>query len=307
MDIREWALIVFTLLAQMAVGAFVVLGVVHFFAARAAGQEQADRLSDRALLAIGPVVVLALVVSLFHLGNPLNAYRAVANVGTSWLSREILASVLFALVGAVFAFMQWRKLGSFGVRAVIAGVAAVIGLFLVYSMSRVYQLPTQPAWNNLGTPVAFFAATLLLGVLAIGAAFVANYAYVQRQAPGCAEVQCQLLRGALRWIALAAVVLLGVELVAAPLQVAYLAAAPEAAARASASLMFGEFGVLFGLRLLLAFLGAGVLAVFVYQNAMSPGREKVMGTLTYAAFALVLAAEVLGRYVFYASHVKIGL
>jgi anaerobic dimethyl sulfoxide reductase subunit C (anchor subunit) len=307
MDIREWALIVFTLLAQMAVGAFVVLGVVHFFAARAAGQEQADRLSDRALLAIGPVVVLALVVSLFHLGNPLNAYRAVANVGTSWLSREILASVLFALVGAVFAFMQWRKLGSFGVRAVIAGVAAVIGLFLVYSMSRVYQLPTQPAWNNLGTPVAFFATTLLLGVLAIGAAFVANYAYVQRQAPGCAEVQCQLLRGALRWIALAAVVLLGVELVAAPLQVAYLAAAPEAAARASASLMFGEFGVLFGLRLLLAFLGAGVLAVFVYQNAMSPGREKVMGTLTYAAFALVLAAEVLGRYVFYASHVKIGL
>jgi anaerobic dimethyl sulfoxide reductase subunit C (anchor subunit) len=307
MDIREWALITFTLLAQMAVGAFLVLGVVHFFALRAAGAEQADRLSDRALLAIGPIVVLALVVSLFHLGNPLNAYRAVANLATSWLSREILASVLFAGLGAVFAFMQWRKLGSFTVRAVVAGVAALIGLFLVYSMAMVYQLPTQPAWNTLATPITFFATALLLGVFAVGTAFVVNYAYVQRTQPGCGEQQCQLLRGALRWIAVSAVVLLGIQLMAAPLQVAYLAAAPEAAARASAERMFGEFGLLFGLRLLLVFVGAGVLGVFLYQNAQSAGRERVLGTLTYAAFALVLVAEVLGRYIFYAAHVKIGL
>jgi anaerobic dimethyl sulfoxide reductase subunit C (anchor subunit) len=307
MDVREWALISFTLLAQMAVGAFLVLGVVHFFALRAAGPDQANRLSDRALLAIGPVVVLALLVSLFHLGNPLNAYRAVANLGTSWLSREILASVLFAGLGAVFAFMQWRKLGSFSLRAGVAGLAAVVGLFLVFSMAMVYQLPTQPAWNTIATPITFFATALLLGVFAVGAAFVANYAYIQRTNPGCAEAQCQLLRGALRWIAVSAVVLLGIQLVVAPLQVAYLAAAPEAAARASAELMFGEFGLLFGLRLALAFLGAGVLAVFLYQNAQSAGREQVLGTLTYAAFALVLVAEVLGRYIFYASHVKTGL
>jgi hypothetical protein len=47
--------------------------------------------------------------------------------------------------------------------------------------------------------------------------------------------------------------------------------------------------------------------VFLYQNAQSAGRERVLGTLTYAAFALVLVAEVLGRYIFYAAHVKIGL
>ncbi|MCC6190761.1 MAG: dimethyl sulfoxide reductase anchor subunit [Anaerolineales bacterium] len=307
MDVREWALIIFTLLAQLAVGSFAVLGVVHFFAVRAAGEAQADRLSDRALLAIGPVLVLGLVASLFHLGTPVNAYRAVANLGTSWLSREILASVLFTLAGAAFAFMQWRKIGSFGLRTGVAVAAAVIGLFLVYSMSMVYQLPTQPAWNTLATPIAFFVTTLLLGVLAVGVAFVVNYALVQRQEPGCAEAQCQLLRGALRWMALAAVLLLGVEMVAAPLQVAYLAAAPEAAARASAGRMFGEFGLLFGLRLLLAFVGAGVLGLFLYQNAQSPGRERVLASVVYAAFALVLVSEVLGRYIFYASHVKIGL
>jgi len=307
MSIREWALISFTILAQMSVGAFLVLGVAHFFAARSAGVAEADRLSDRALLAIGPVLVLGLLASLFHLGNPLNAYRAVGNLQTSWLSREILSSVSFTLVGALFALMQWRKIGTFAVRTAVAGLAALIGLFLVYSMSRVYQLPAQPAWDNWGTPIAFFSSTLLLGALVIGAAFVANYAYMQRTNAGCADAQCQLLRGALRWIALAAVLALGVELITAPLQVAYLAAAQSPAAIASAQLMFGPYGLIFTLRLVLVFVGAGVLGVFLYQNAMSPGREKVMGSVAYAALALVLVSEVLGRFIFYASHVKIGL
>jgi anaerobic dimethyl sulfoxide reductase subunit C (anchor subunit) len=307
MDVREWALIAFTILLQLSVGAFVVLGAVHFYAMRQAGEEQADRLSDRALLAIGPVLVLGLLASLFHLGNPLNAYRAVANLGSSWLSREILASVLFTGVGGLFAIMQWRKISTFAIRSVIALIAAVIGLFAVYSMGMVYLMPLQPAWNTVATPIQFFATSLLLGILAVGAAFVANYAYVQRQTPGCAERQCQLLRGSLRWFAVGSVVLLGIELVTAPLQVAYLAALPDEAGRASAQMMIGEFGVLFGLRLALVFVGAGVLALFVYRNAISAGREKFLGSLAYAAFATVLVSEVLGRFLFYATHVKIGL
>jgi hypothetical protein len=61
------------------------------------------------------------------------------------------------------------------------------------------------------------------------------------------------------------------------------------------------------MRVVLAFLGAGVFALFLYQNALSPGQEKVLGRLAYSAFALVLVAEVLGRFLFYATHVKIGL
>lgn len=307
MNIREWALIAFTILTQMSVGAFVVLGVVHFLAARKAGMAEADRLSDRALLAVGPVLVLGLLASLFHLGNPLNAYRAVTNLDTSWLSREVLGSVLFTIFGGLFALMQWRKISSFAVRNVIAWVAALIGLVQVYSMSMVYMLPSQPAWNTLATPIAFFTTTLLLGVLAMAAAFVANYAYVRRRNPECADVQCSLLRSAVRWIALTSVVLLGVELITAPLWVAYLAAAPSVAARDSAELLFSQYGLLFGLRLALVFLGAGILGVFLYQNALSPGREKMMGNLAYFAFALVLVSEVLGRFVFYATHVRIGL
>lgn len=306
MGVREWALIVFTILTQMAIGSFVVLGVVHFFAARKAGMAEADRFSDRALLAIGPVVVLSMIVSLLHLGNPLNAYRAVANVGSSWLSREILFSVLFVVCGGAFAIAQWRKIGSFAMRNVLAWITALIGLTLVFSMSNIYLLPTQPAWDTLATPVSFFATALLLGVLAIGAAFVANYAYQQRKDPACADAQCLLMRSTLRWMALASIILLGVELVVVPFQITYVTMG-TAAGQASVGLLFNQYGLVLALRLALAFIGAGILGLFVYQNAMSAGREKFIGNLAYGAFVLVLVAEVLGRFLFYATHVKIGL
>ena len=183
MDAREWAVVIFTILMQMSVGAFVVLGIVHAYVLRKANAEEASRMSDRALLAIGPVVVLGILASLFHLGNPLNAPRAIANLATSWLSWEILLSLVFVVLGAVFALMQWRKLGSFAVRNVVAWLAAASGLVLVYTMARVYMLETQPAWNTMATMVMFYATTFLLGSLAIGAALMANYSVMQRSDP----------------------------------------------------------------------------------------------------------------------------
>jgi len=306
MEVRELALITFTILTQMSVGAFLILGLVHFFVARKAGMEQADRMSDRALLAIGPVIVLAMLASLFHLGNPMNAPRAVTNLSTSWLSREILFTVLFVSLGGVFALMQWRKVASFTVRNVVAWIAALVGLVLVFSMSQIYMLETQPVWNTWATPVAFFATTLLLGLLAMGAVLVANYAYVQHQEPECAATQCSLLRDAVRWIAVTAVFVLGVELVVAPIYLTSLSVG-SSAAQESARLMIQDFGVLLALRLVLAFIGAGVFGFFLYQNAVSAGREKIMGNLVYAAFALVLVSEVLGRFLFYATQVQIGI
>ena len=60
-------------------------------------------------------------------------------------------------------------------------------------------------------------------------------------------------------------------------------------------------------RLALVFLGAGLFGAFVYRNAISIGREKIMGNWVYAAFVLVLVSEILGRFLFYASHSGFGL
>ena len=306
MNVREWSLITFSILAQMSVGAFVILGIVHYYANRKASMEEADRLSDRALIAIIVTLGLGMLASLFHLGNPLLAPRAVTNVASSWLSREILAGVVFALLGATFAVMQYFKLSTVVVRNVIAWIAALSGLFLIYAMTRVYMIPEQPAWNTVATPISFFTTTLLLGMLALGTAFVINYAYVRTKYPDGAGIQGELLRDVLKGIAIGGVVLVGIELVILPLYLGYLATQNSIAAQESVNLMVGPFGLIYFLRLALAFLGAGVFGVFLYMAAQL-GKERLMGMLAYSAFVLVFVAEVLGRLVFYATQRGVGL
>lgn len=305
MNTQEWALIIFTILTEMSVGSFLVLGVVHFFVERKAGLKEADRMSDRVLIAIVVTLGLGMLASLFHLGNPLNAYKAVTNVGQSWLSREILSGVIFTVLALVFVALQWFKIGSARLRDVIALVAAVVGVVFIYFQSRIYMLATQPSWNTPLTTITFYASTLLLGVLAIGAALVANCAVVQRKNPDCAETQSEMLRGAIRWIAIASIILVGIEIIVTPIYLAYLGTG-SAATQATLAKMAGEYNLAFIFRMVLGFLGAVVLAAFLYQNTSGSGK-KFLGSLAYGAFVLVLIAEVLARFVFYATHVGIGI
>ena len=306
MNVQEWALIAFTILAQMSVGSFWVLGIVHFYAMRKAGEEEADRLSDRALLVIGPLLVLGLIASLFHLGDPFNAFRAVANLDSSWLSREILSGVIFAILGGLFAIMQWRKIGSFATRNVIALIAALVGLFLVLSMANVYMLPTQPAWDTLATPILFFTTTFLLGALAMGAAFAANYLYLKRRNDPHLEVQRNLIRGSLGGITLAAVILLGVQLVTIPIFIATLSGSGPAA-QASVEMLVTDYVGAFSLYLVLSFLGAGVLGVVLLRDVLTGAPARTLAWMSYAVFGVVLVAQVLGRYLFYAMQVPLGI
>ena len=81
------------------------------------------------------------------------------------------------------------------------------------------------------------------------------------------------------------------------------AASSAGSLRAPAS----QYGGMFALRLALVFLGAGVFGVWLYRTALRPGAETLLGRLAWTAFALVFVSEVLGRFLFYATHVKIGL
>lgn len=308
MNTSDLSLVIFTLLAQMAVGAFLLLGAVHFFAARAAGIKEADKMSDRALLPIGVVLFAGFLASLFHLGDLLNAPRAITHLGSSWLSREILFGVLFAITGFGFAILQWRKILSPTIRNVIAIITGLLGLGLVYTMSMVYfSLPAVPGWNTLATPLWFFATTFLLGALSLGAAFVANYAYLKRKGDAALETQVRLLNGSLRWLSLLAIAMAGVHFIVTPLFAASLAVTNTPAARVTAGLLLGEFGWLFVVRLVLVFVGAGILGLFLYQGAVRQNRVRTVSLLAYIAFATVLVSELLGRFLFYAAYARDGL
>jgi anaerobic dimethyl sulfoxide reductase subunit C (anchor subunit) len=305
MDTRELPLVFFTIMAQMSVGCFVVLGVIHVIGGRRLGSERVDRLSDPALFAIGPVMVLALIVSILHLGNPVNAFHTIDHLSTSWLSREIFFGSAFACMGAAFAICQQMKWFTPLLRQILAGLTALVGLGLVFVMSMVYMLPTVPGWDSWATPVTFYATSLLLGSLAVGAAFVAILALARRGKRALDDDLIALLRTSVRSVSIAAIVLLGVEFVVLPTYALELSSKGGVAAQSAHSLLYGGGSVII-VRLALVFLGAGLLALLVYYLA-GLGRERIMGYTIAAAFVLVLASELIGRLLFYTSYARIGI
>jgi len=305
MNVHELPLVAFTILAQMSVGSFVILGLVQLSLVRKHGQEAVDKLSGPALYAIGPAIVLGLIASMFHLGNPMNALNAINHLGSSWLSREIFFGSAFAGLGAVFAVVEWRRWLTPLLRQVLAGVTALVGLALVLSMSMVYMLPSVPAWNHWATPVTFFTTTFLLGALAIGAAFVVVYTVRKRKHADVDEATGALLRTSLRRIAASAIVLLGIEFVVLPTYALDLATG-DVHAQASAATLMTAGGAVLLTRLALVFLGAGLLGFFLYRFAFR-GKERHLVYLATSAFVLVLASETIGRMLFYSSFDRIGI
>lgn len=102
------------------------------------------------------------------------------------------------------------------------------------------------------------------------------------------------------WVAVGALV---VELVALPFYLAALGAGGPAA-QAAARLIAGEYGVALVIRWALALAGGLVPLILLWRRL---GAGKVTAGLVYTAVAFILAGELLGRYMFYASGVTIGI
>ncbi len=165
----ERPLVLFTVLAQMAVGAFITLGLYEFWAGVG---------SAFPILAVMMAMGGALLLSLWHLGRPQRAYRALANWRTSWLSREILSAGAFFAGTALSGLLHWlypsrylELVGeSFGpvflpLHSPVFFLTALAGLALLVSMVGIYRLRAAPVWDHWRTPVSFFATCLLLGPL----------------------------------------------------------------------------------------------------------------------------------------------
>ena len=127
------------------------------------------------------LALLALGASVFHLGRPWLAWRAVLNLRRSWLSREALVFGLFAQLAVAFAVVAavpaWPVLSlleplvPYLSRLQIAASAA--GLAGVFCSVMVYVATRRAHWSPARTGLKFFGTTLVLGaatVLALAAA-----------------------------------------------------------------------------------------------------------------------------------------
>ncbi len=147
----EAPLVGFTLLVQMAVGAFWALLWLL--------PEARPQLLP--MLLVGVCLGAGLAMSFAHLGKKRNAWRALSHLGKSWLSRELLFTLLF---GATWLGMLASIIWHVNVPA-LGALTALLGLVLLHCMSQVYGLAAVPAWNSWRTEAQFYLSAALLGIL----------------------------------------------------------------------------------------------------------------------------------------------
>ena len=156
----DGSLVFFTVLSQWSVGIVICLFLLAVHGGAAPAEMATPGPANPLWLAL-LLIVVATTASFLHLGNPLNAPKAVRNLATSWLSREILAIGLYSAGLAAALLYGWRTGASYPVY--LLALCAVTGLLLIWTMSRVYRIPTIPAWNSGHTPLGFVLTALSLG------------------------------------------------------------------------------------------------------------------------------------------------
>lgn len=140
---NEWTLLVFTSIAFI---------LVAFFTASLA---QGLWLSPELFLGSG---VLGMILSTVHLGKKARAFRAIFNLKTSWLSREIfLFSLFLGLAGLRFFF--------FPNEALLGWAGVVIGYLSLFAIDRLYQVAMHLGPLNFHSAQTLFNGLYLAGIL----------------------------------------------------------------------------------------------------------------------------------------------
>lgn len=166
---KEIPLFVFTFISAVLVGWFIT-----FY--------RFEKLSSLHRITFISLLAFAGFVSLFHLGKPFRAYRALFHVKSSWLSREIALFGLFALLSSIFVL---TGTAAFFWLALIVGSAFLLSVEMVYHVTRKgYRTPIHSA-NTLLTAATLFSlialpkAFVLLASIKILLYFV-HHAYNQK-------------------------------------------------------------------------------------------------------------------------------
>lgn len=284
-------LVVMLVLTQLSVGAFAVAQAME----RIAGGYALPALRPlHALMALG-LGLLALGASVLHLGRPLYAYRAVIGLRTSWLSREILAFGLFALVSSAYAAGVWhfdqgaqpRWLKGLGTAVAVTGMLGVFCSVMIYHDTR------RAYWRWRHTAPRFFLGALLLGVsttllAAVARAFWLPEADLRRELSGWGIAACQGL-----------VILTVAKLTCEALIFRHLRDRHNTPMKRTARLLAGALLHPALARCALGLTG-GVLLPLLASRALGAASSHVdAAILVVAAFLMMLAGELLERYLFF--------
>lgn len=275
---HEWPLIVFTILAQTAVGAF-LLSALAILVSR----PSPERLRfERSLLAIWVLLGLGFLSSMAHLGVPMWGYHAIYRIGRTALSNEIASGVSFMAAGGLAWLLSLRD-DAPKLRRALYAVAMLLACSLLYNMTRFYMMPTVPTWNTPLTPLAFLATALMGGAL-LTATLSAATSFTTPK--GSRLLSAVAILGFVGAVMVTVAFVSSVSSIGSSIQ--------------QASALSPDMGAVEALRL-------GLLAIALLLTYRLAAGRPASVPAAIAALVLVAAGEALGRAIFFGVHMTVGL
>jgi Fe-S-cluster-containing dehydrogenase component/DMSO reductase anchor subunit len=296
----HWTLVVMLTLTQLSVGAFVAGMFIEQLADDAAS-------SLRPLHAMSSLLfgLLALGASLFHLGRPRYAYRAVLGLRHSWLSREIIAFGAFAGAATAFAgLLLAAQVALNGSR--LAATCAALTPWLGWSVAAtgglgvfcsvmIYVFTRRECWSFTRVAVRFTLTSALLGVAAVWLSVL-----VATMASPSAALTAVVRQDGPRWCR----ALIGLTVAKLAWEAAifrHLALARMTPLKRSAWLLTHELSSVTLARFALGLLGGVLMPLFLLSELPTASTANVIQftATTGLLFAACLAGELLERYLFF--------
>lgn len=282
--LQEITLVLFTTLAPSGALAFALTGLPNVLG-RTDGRER--RSVDRLLCVPLVTVLLGLVASATHLGNPSNALYVLAGVGRSPLSNEVCAAVVFLALAGLYWLYSFAERPRRALQRTWLALTGLAGIAFVGFAGVAYNVATVPTWSNPLVP-----ASLYLGALAGGPVMARACLLGAGWQPARGRVGAALL--AVGALALAA------NVVALALQGAsYGELANEVT---TAYELVPAYGLLVAGY---AVLGTAGVALAWRSGRASDARRSATGAAV--GTALVLSGIFLTRFAFYMAHMTVGL
>jgi len=178
---RENPLVVFTLISQAVIGAFITLFIGPMLGIDTLLPSAHPVAWPLTLFVLIGVQTLALVLSTLHLGRPHRFYRAFNNLRHSPVSREVAGIAVFynflgvyALLTALPSLFEWLPQYINQLLVSISGWgAALSGIAAIYFMHSIYRIPARPFWNHWQVLTSFCGNMLVLGPLFVILAYAA--------------------------------------------------------------------------------------------------------------------------------------
>jgi anaerobic dimethyl sulfoxide reductase subunit C (anchor subunit)/Tat-targeted selenate reductase subunit YnfH len=281
--LSELMLAVFSSLAPVSAGAFIVLAFA--FCAKEFEKEELRRID---ILTVIPFLVLigGCVAAFFHLESPTNALQVFRGIGRSPLSNEILTGAVFGTTTAVYWVVALTGKLPQTARKVWLGVVAVLALVFAVFVGAAYRIETIPSWNTIGAMLSPLGFCLFGGgVLGL---------FILQAAGSLSE-----LYGT--WFKTVSIILV---LVGSVVSIASVVS-QYLSVESLSVIMARETVVVSELQIWLATFAAGTVLVCAL-TIFSIFRKTPTGLLAFSAI-LALATVFLGRLLFYALMVPVGL